>query len=85
MNSRWYCNRAADIKHDLLVAALLGGCICGLATRAIAADAPPWMHAVVSVPLPAHDDKTDAVLLYSDEVVTVQSENKVQDGDSRGV
>jgi hypothetical protein len=78
MNSRWYCNRTADIKHDLLVAALLGGCICGLATRAIAADAPPWMHAVVSVPLPAHDDKTDAVLLYSDEVVTVQSENKVR-------
>src|SRR6266576_1174553 len=78
MNSRWYCNRTADIRHDLLVAALLSCCICGLATRAIAGDAPPWMHAVVNAPLPAHDDKTDAVLLYSDEVVTVQSENKVK-------
>ncbi|MBZ5657654.1 MAG: DUF3857 and transglutaminase domain-containing protein [Acidobacteriia bacterium] len=36
------------------------------------------MHAVANAPLLAHDDKTDAVLLYSDQVVTVQSENKVK-------
>ena len=37
-----------------------------------AGDAPAWMHALTSVPLPDHDDKTDAVLLYSEDIVTVQ-------------
>ncbi|HZQ95535.1 MAG TPA: DUF3857 and transglutaminase domain-containing protein [Candidatus Sulfotelmatobacter sp.] len=36
------------------------------------------MHAVVSAPLPAHDDKTDAVLLYSERVVNVQSIDKIK-------
>jgi hypothetical protein len=40
--------------------------------------APPWMHALVSVPLPAHDDKTDAVLLYSETNVTVLSADKIK-------
>jgi len=33
--------------------------------RCAAGDAPGWMHALVNVPLPAHDEKTDVVLLYS--------------------
>jgi hypothetical protein len=45
---------------------------------AIAGDAPGWMHALVGVPLPAHDEKTDAVLLYSERIVTVQSADKVK-------
>lgn len=36
------------------------------------------MHAVVNAPLPAHDDKTEAILLYADEVVNVQSTEKVR-------
>jgi len=40
--------------------------------RAEAGDAPPWMHAVASAPLPPHDEKTDAVVLYSEKIVTVQ-------------
>jgi len=44
----------------------------------LAGDAPPWMHAVVSAPLPAHDEKTDAVLLYSERTVTVQSLEKIK-------
>src|ERR1700742_1260312 len=40
-------------------------------------EAPAWMHAVVSAPLPEHDDKTDAVLLYSEENVTVQSVDRI--------
>jgi hypothetical protein len=36
------------------------------------------MHAVASAPLPAHDDKTDAVLLYSDQAVIVQSVDKIK-------
>jgi hypothetical protein len=45
---------------------------------AIAGDAPAWMHALVTVPLPAHDEKTDAVLLYSERTVTVQSADKIK-------
>lgn len=41
-------------------------------------DAPQWMHALVSVPLPAYDEKTDAVLLYSETNVTVVSTDKIR-------
>src|SRR6266436_432787 len=45
---------------------------------AVAGDAPAWMHALVSAPLPAHDEKTDVVLLYSERIVTVQSADKIK-------
>jgi hypothetical protein len=48
------------------------------APLALAADAPPWMHALVNVPLPTYDEKTDAVLLYSDTNVTVLSADKIK-------
>lgn len=41
-------------------------------------DAPQWMHAVAAAPLPAHDDKTDAILLYSERTVNVQSADKIK-------
>ncbi|MFZ1129455.1 MAG: DUF3857 and transglutaminase domain-containing protein [Terriglobales bacterium] len=41
-------------------------------------DAPPWMHALVGATLPAYDEKTDAVLLYSETNVTVLSEDKIR-------
>jgi len=43
-----------------------------------AGDAPAWMHSVVKAPLPAHDEKTDAVLLYSETNVSVISTDKVK-------
>lgn len=43
-----------------------------------ASDAPQWMHAVANAPLPAHDEKTDAVLLYSERTVNVQSVDKIK-------
>jgi hypothetical protein len=46
--------------------------------RALAADAPAWMHAQVNAPLPAYDEKTDAVLLYSETDVTVVSADKIK-------
>jgi len=49
-----------------------------VAPACFAGDAPQWMHAVVSAPVPEHDDRTDAVLLYSDETVTVQSIDKIK-------
>jgi hypothetical protein len=41
-------------------------------------DAPPWMHALVSAPLPTYDEKTDAVLLYSETDVTVLSADRIK-------
>jgi len=43
-----------------------------------AGDAPAWMHSLVNAPLPAHDEKTDAVLLYSETNVSVISTDKVK-------
>lgn len=45
---------------------------------AIGSDAPQWMHAVVNAPLPDHDEKTDAALLYSERNVNVISADKVK-------
>ena len=45
---------------------------------ATAADAPQWMHALVSRPVPPQDDKTNAVLLYSETNVTVVSADKIK-------
>ena len=42
------------------------------------------MHDLVNVPLPEHDDKTDAVLLYSEHVLTVQANGKIK-GTERAV
>ena len=53
------------------------GCLAG-APRSAAGDAPGWMHALVNVPLPAHDEKTDVVLLYSERIVAVQSADKIK-------
>src|ERR1700732_4475244 len=62
--------------------ALIGGVLAFFLlmgpTPASANDAPAWMHALVNVPLPAHDDKTDAVLLYSEYIFTVQANGKIK-------
>lgn len=42
------------------------------------ADAPQWMHAVANAPLPAHDEKTNAVLLYSEDLLSVQANGKMK-------
>jgi uncharacterized protein DUF3857/transglutaminase superfamily protein len=45
---------------------------------AASGDAPQWMHALVGVPLPSYDEKTEAVLLYSQTNVTVVSADKIK-------
>ncbi len=49
-----------------------------LASRTIAADAPAWMHAAATAPLPPHDEKTDAVTVYSEDITVVLSESKIR-------
>src|SRR6185312_2731415 len=81
MNSRLYSNREPQQprinmnKTLTLLPVLLFFAFCSLAR---ANDAPQWMHALVNVPLPEHDEKTDAVLLYSEKIVTVQSADKIK-------
>jgi hypothetical protein len=45
---------------------------------AASGDAPQWMHALVGVTSPSYDEKTDAVLLYSETNVTVLSVDKIR-------
>lgn len=53
--------------------------ITALVPRAAASsDAPQWMHALVGVTLPSYDDRTDAVLLFSDINVTVLAADKIR-------
>jgi hypothetical protein len=49
-----------------------------LLPKAACADAPAWMHNLVNASVPAHDEKADAVILYSEEIVNVQSADKVK-------
>jgi Domain of Unknown Function with PDB structure (DUF3857)/Transglutaminase-like superfamily len=50
-------------------------CAAALPARA---DAPPWLHALVNAPVPAHDERTDAVVLYSETTVQVQSAERIR-------
>ncbi len=63
------------VRVLLGIAASLLACV---SSAAAGGDAPQWMHALVNAPLPAHDDKTDAVLLYSEKTVTVLSADKIK-------
>lgn len=42
------------------------------------ADAPAWMHAAASAPIPAHDEKTPAALLYAEDILSVQGNGKLK-------
>jgi uncharacterized protein DUF3857/transglutaminase superfamily protein len=83
MKNKSYCNQSGQapaIRRRALpllfwVLAFLLTCASPLAASG---DAPQWMHALVSAPVPAHDEKTDAVLLYSETNVNVLSADKVK-------
>ena len=83
MNSKSYCSRLAFLLETEIMrpwtifAALMGlGFALGLPARG--GDAPQWMHAQASAPLPPHDEKTNAVLLYSEDILNVQSNGKMK-------
>jgi hypothetical protein len=81
MKHRLSCNRQPQPRTSrsfVLVLLSLATIVLAGAPGAAAGDAPQWMHALVNAPLPAHDDKTDAVLLYSETTVNVQSTDKVK-------
>src|SRR5208282_4087219 len=57
------------------VVVFLVGCV---PRAAASGDAPQWMHALTGVTLPSYDEKTEAVLLYSETNVTVLSADKIR-------
>jgi predicted transglutaminase-like cysteine proteinase len=79
MNNRFFCSLRCRLRVTsrlgILALASLG--LLGV-VPCVASDAPAWMHAQVNVSLPAYDDKTDAVLLYSETDVTVLSTDKIK-------
>jgi hypothetical protein len=83
MKNKSYCSpvrppRATE-QRGLLRAGCVLACILLWVPRAAAGgDAPPWMHALVNAPLPSYDEKTDAVLLYSETSVTIISSEKMR-------
>jgi hypothetical protein len=82
MSKRSYYNLARQpqaIKRRLVLIVLgLFALIATCPQCAIAGNAPPWVHAVATVPLPDHDERTDAFLLYSERNVTVLSAEKIK-------
>src|SRR6266403_3477035 len=75
--SQWQRARLTEMKTAAWIGVL---CVCALAwpTPSAAADAPAWMHALVNASVPAHDEKTDAVEMYSERITTVQSADKIK-------
>jgi uncharacterized protein DUF3857/transglutaminase superfamily protein len=84
MTSRSYCSLLRTPRTNrpvLRVAwAFLLGVVCSAGTSPSlrAADAPQWMRALVNAPLPPHDEKTDAILLYSEDTLNVQPNGKIK-------
>jgi hypothetical protein len=83
MKSKLCCNREqparATRRPAWLFAPWVVACVLACVPAALAGgDAPAWMHALVNAPLPTYDDKTDAVLLYSETNVTVISTEKIR-------
>ncbi|PYV84062.1 MAG: hypothetical protein DMG93_06360 [Acidobacteria bacterium] len=81
MKNKSFCNRAVRrpaISFVFFSRVLLLACLLLLVAPAFAGDAPQWVHTQVNAMLPAHDEKTDAVLLYSETNVTVISTDKIK-------
>src|SRR5258708_20513652 len=82
MKSRLFCSPARRRPPTHRVAAFCCGivvCSLGCLQPAWAGgDAPQWMHALAGVTASSYDEKTDAVLLYSETDVTVLSVDKIK-------
>src|SRR5260370_41939366 len=83
MTNKSWCNqglrpRATERVSGVLCFLLLCSCASINTPLAAAAEAPAWLHALANAPLPAHDEKNDAVEMYSEKIVTVQSADKIK-------
>ncbi len=67
------------MKRALAIAGFFStAAMCLTFAPALRADAPAWMHNAATAPLPVHDEKTEAALLYSEDIATVQPNGKIK-------
>jgi hypothetical protein len=83
MTNKSWCNQVdKTVGRSRLARVVLVLAACGwvatLCPCKADADAPAWLHGLSSVALPEHDDKTNAVLLYSEDILTVQGNGKIK-------
>ncbi len=82
MGNRSCCSQGKSMpaieRRVLLFSLWTAVWVFAVVPQAAAGDAPQWMHALVGVTLPAYDEKTDAVVLYSETDVTVLSADKIR-------
>jgi len=88
MNSKSYFNRerlrpvislVRRATHwRLLFACLAVAVPVGSWSAQASNDAPPWMHALVNTSVPAYDEKTSAVVLFAEDILTVQPNGKIK-------
>lgn len=62
---------------------VIAASVAGILVPNVRADAPAWMHAAASAPLPSYDARTNAVLLYSEEITTVLPDGKTKSVERR--
>ena len=78
LSSQGKSMRVIDLRALLFLFWVALSLVSSAPRAAASGDAPQWMHALVGVTLPSYDEKTDAVLLYSDTNVTVLSVDKIK-------
>jgi len=78
LSSQGKSTRVIEMRALLFLFWVAVSVVSSVPRAAASGDAPQWMHALVGVTLPAYDEKTDAVLLYSETNVTVLSVDKIK-------
>lgn len=68
-------------KTICTIAGFAAAFLAFLAPSTRAADAPGWMHALTSAPIPEHDEKAEAVVMYFEEILTVQANGRMKETD----
>jgi hypothetical protein len=71
-------DRRSGYGWSQLRALALFSLLAAAAPAAKTADAPDWLHALSNVALPAHEEMTNAVLLYTEVVTTVRPDGRMR-------
>jgi hypothetical protein len=85
MNNKSWCNpvdREHGGRQNAGAAGILAVLVClwGMLAppSAYGGEAPMWMKVLVSAPVPDHDPKSEAVLLYAEDALSVQGAGKLR-------
>src|SRR5712692_3910954 len=79
MNNRWFCKRQPHGRQNRLFRTLpILAVWLLLPASGLAGDAPGWLHALASTPLPKYADDTKVVRLLDEKIVTVKDNGEVK-------